>query len=75
MKSLSIRDARQALSHLDQLLSKETEILITKHGKAVARIAGVGKRISIPSHKDLREKMTPMKKGSEKLVREDRDAR
>jgi len=75
IKTLTIPEARQVLSHLEDLLATEGEIIITKRGKAVARIVRVGKKMPVPSHKDLREKMPPMRKGREKLVREDRDAR
>lgn len=75
MKKLTIREARQALSHLDHILETEGEVTITKRGQAVARVVQLGKRMPIPSHRDLREKMLRMKKGSDKLVREDRDAR
>ena len=75
MKKLTIREARQALSHLDHLLATEGEVTITKRGKAIARVIQLSKGMRIPSHRDLREKMSRMKKGSEKLVRKDRDAR
>ena len=75
MKKLTIREARQALSHLDRLLSGEEEVTITRRGEAIARLAPIRKKRSIPSHGDLRESMPRMQKGSEKLIREDRDAR
>lgn len=75
MKNLTIREARQALSRLDRILETEGEVTITKRGKAVARVVQLGKKMPIPSHSNLREKIMRMKKGSEKLVREDRDAR
>jgi antitoxin (DNA-binding transcriptional repressor) of toxin-antitoxin stability system len=75
MKHLTIREARQALSHLDHILETEGEVTITKRGKAVARMIRLGKRMPIPSHRDLRAKMLHIKKGSERLIREDRDAR
>lgn len=75
MKKLTIREARQALSHLDHILETEGEVTITKRGQAVARVVQLGRKMPIPSHKDLREKMLRMKTGSNKLVREDRDAR
>jgi len=34
---------------------------------------GLHKKRLIPSHRDLRERMPLMRKGSEKVVREDRD--
>ena len=75
MKKLTIRETRQALSHLDRLLAAEGEITITRRGEAIARIVALGKKRVIPSHRDLREKMPRMRRGSEKLIREDRDAR
>ena len=75
MKKLTIRETRQSLSHLDRLLETEGELTITRRGKAVARVVSVGRKREIPSHKSLRESMPRMKRGSERLVREDRNAR
>jgi len=75
MRKLTIRETRQALSHLDRLLAAEGEITITRRGEAIARIVALGKKRAIPSHRDLREKMPRMRKESKKLIREDRDAR
>ena len=74
MKKLSIREARQSLSHLDRLLATEGEVMITRRGEAVARLVQVGKKRPVPSHRDLRRRMPLMRKGSEKLIREDRDS-
>ena len=75
MKQLNIREARKELSRLDSLLESEGEIMITKRGQAVARVVQLRRKMPIPSHRALREKSHLLKKGSEKLVREDRDAR
>lgn len=75
MKQITIREARQALSHLDQILDIEGEVTITKRGKAVARLVQLGNNIVVPSHSDLRKKMKRMKDDSAKLIRLDRDAR
>ena len=75
MKKLTIREARQALSHLDHILATEGEVTITKRGKAIARVIQLGRGMPIPSHSHLRKKMPRMKKGSERLVREERDSR
>jgi len=75
MKKLNIRQTRQVLSHLDQLLAAEGEVTITRRGQAIARVLQIGRKRPIPSHRDLREKMPLMRKGSEKLIRADRDAR
>ena len=55
MKQLTIREARQALSRLDQILDIEGEVTITKRGKAVARLVQLGNNIVVPSHSDLRK--------------------
>jgi antitoxin (DNA-binding transcriptional repressor) of toxin-antitoxin stability system len=73
MKKLNIRETRQSLSRIDQLLGAEGEVTITRRGKAVARVISVGKKRPIPSHKDLRMDMPRLRKGSEHLIREDRD--
>lgn len=75
MKQLTIREAREALSHLDRLLAVEGELTITRRGEPIARVLPVRKRRAIPSHRDLRESMPRMRKASEKLIREDRDGR
>ena len=75
MKKLSIREARQALSHLERLLAVEGEVMITRRGEEIARVVQVGGKRPIPSHRELREKMPRLRKGSEKVIREDRDAR
>ena len=75
MKKPSIRETRQSLSHLDRLLTVEGEVMITRRGEEIARVVGVAKKRPIPSHRNLRERMPRLRKGSEKMVREDRDAR
>jgi antitoxin (DNA-binding transcriptional repressor) of toxin-antitoxin stability system len=75
MKKLTIRETRQSLSHLDHLLADEGEVMITRRGEVIARLTQIGKRRPIPSHRDLRRRMSLMRKGSEKVVREDRDRR
>ena len=75
MKKLSIREARQSLSHLDRLLEIEGEVTITRRGDPIAKLVQVGRKRPIPSHRDLREGMQRMHKGSETLLRKDRDGR
>jgi antitoxin (DNA-binding transcriptional repressor) of toxin-antitoxin stability system len=75
MKKLTIREARQSLSHLERLLNAEGEVTITRRGEAFARVMPLNRTLAIPSHRDLREKMPRLRKGSEVLVRQDRDER
>ena len=75
MKKLTIREARKSLTNLDRLLAVEGELTITRRGEAIARMVQIGSKRLIPSHRDLRQKMARMRRGSEKLVREDRELR
>ncbi len=75
MKTLSIREMRTALTGLDELLAKEGEILITRRGRAVARLLPVPPTTNAPSHAELRAAMPRLDVGSETYVREDRDSR
>jgi len=75
MKKMTIREARQSLSHLDQILAAEGEVTITKRGREIARVVPFGKVLPMPSHRELRGKMSPLMVGSEVLLRDDRNAR
>jgi antitoxin (DNA-binding transcriptional repressor) of toxin-antitoxin stability system len=75
MKKLTIREIRQSLSHLDKLLAIEEEVMITRRGDPIAKVVQVGRKRPIPSHRDLREGMQRMHKGSETALRKHRDER
>jgi antitoxin (DNA-binding transcriptional repressor) of toxin-antitoxin stability system len=75
MKRLTIREIRKALSHLDRLLAVEDEVMITRRGDPIAKIVQVGRKRPIPSHRDLRDGMKPMHKGSETVLRKGREGR
>ncbi len=73
MKKLTIREVRQSLSHLDRLLAVEEEVMITRRGDPIAKVVQVGRKRPIPSHRDLRDGMKRMNKGSESLFHKDRE--
>ena len=78
MKNLNIREIRQELAHLDELLAREGEVILTRHGKPIARVLPITQEsgtLHLPSLKWLRDKMPQTGVGSEVLIREDRDAR
>jgi len=75
MKQLNIREPRQSLSQLEKLLAEEGELTITRRGEPIARVVPVASLRHIPSHRELRQKMPRMKKGSEALIRAERDLR
>jgi antitoxin (DNA-binding transcriptional repressor) of toxin-antitoxin stability system len=75
MKQINIREARESLSRLERLLEVEGEVMITRRGQAIARVTRIGTKRPIPSHRDLRETMSRLRRRSEAILREDRDAR
>jgi prevent-host-death family protein len=66
---------RTALPRLEQRLEEEGEIVITRHGRPVARVLPTAPGSGIPSRAKLRSKMRGLEVGSEVLIREDRHAR
>ncbi len=74
-RSLSIREARQALGRLEEILDKRGEVTITRRGEAIAKVVPIKMRQPAPDHRELRTQMRRMKRGSEALLREERDAR
>ena len=75
MKQINIREARESLSRLERLLEVEGEVMITRRGQAIARVTRIGTKRPIPSHRDLRETMSRLRRRSEMILREDRNAR
>lgn len=74
MKSLTIREMRSSLSHLDRVLAEEGELIVTRRGRALARIIPLQGARRLPSHADLRASMRRLAP-SAPLVRKDRDSR
>ena len=75
MKKLTIREARQSLTHLDRLLETEAEVVITRRGRVIARVHPAEPNRAMPSHGDLRARMPRARISSTDLLREERDAR
>jgi prevent-host-death family protein len=75
MKNLSIREVRRELAQLDDLVAREGEVVVTRRGKAIARLLPMRSKRGMPSHADLRASMPRLKKGSEKHLRAERDER
>lgn len=75
MKQLSIREIRLELTHLDELLAREGEVLVTRHGKPIARLIPCRAESGMPSHADLRASMPLLAVGSEVVLRSERDER
>jgi prevent-host-death family protein len=75
VRSINVRELQAALPRLEQLLTEEGEVVITRNGKPVARVLPTAAEGRIPSRAELRRKMRRVEVGSEVLIREDRDAR
>jgi prevent-host-death family protein len=75
MKSLSVRQVRKELAQIDELVSREGEVVVTRRGKPIARLLPLRSKRRMPSHADLRASMPRLKNGSEKLIRSERDER
>jgi antitoxin (DNA-binding transcriptional repressor) of toxin-antitoxin stability system len=74
MRTFSIREMREALGRLDQLVDQEGELIVTRRGRAIARVLPFGPQRSMPSHAEHRDRL-PRLSPSAGLIREDRDAR
>ncbi|MCG8459597.1 MAG: type II toxin-antitoxin system Phd/YefM family antitoxin [Holophagales bacterium] len=74
MKTLSIREMRASLGRLGDLVNREGELVITRNGKAIARVVPLAGRRPIPSRQELRSSM-PELPSSADWIREDRDGR
>lgn len=72
---ISIREMRNQLGQLDDLLAKEHELIITRHNKPVARVLLMKGDSPKPDHKVLRDRLPYQETGSEVLQRLDREAR
>lgn len=75
MKNLSIREVRKALAQLDDLVSREGEVVITRRGQPIARLLPLRNAQRMPSHADLRASMPRLNQGSEDNIRTERDER
>ena len=80
MKTLTIREAREGLSHPDQMFADTDEVLVVCRGEPVARILPVtptleARKKAFRSLAAFRATMPYQDIPSEVLIREDRDSR
>jgi len=75
MHELSVREIRSAIGKLDKLVGERGELIVTRHGKPIARILPICHATSRPSHADLRKRMALLKNSSASLISEERDER
>ena len=75
MDTISLAEAKARLSDILRRVEKGEEVIITRRGHAVARIARVGKAPkAFRSRADHRAKLPKAKRPSAKLIRQLRDA-
>ncbi len=75
MGELSIREAREQLPRIEELLAREHELTITRRGEPIARLLPIRAPRAVPSHRGLRAAGPASPTPSEQLIREDRDGR
>lgn len=75
MKSLSVSEVRRELARIDKLVSRESEVIVTRHGRPIARLLPLRSGWPMPSHTDLRASMPRLEKGSEGHISAERDER
>lgn len=78
MKTINVRELRQATPTLKQTLAEEGEVLLVSNGEPIARLLPVETRAlrsKLPSMKAFRATLPTMKVASQVLIREDRDRR
>lgn len=73
MRSLSVRELRDALSSISQMVESEGEVVLTRHGRPLVKLVPLHPPRNAPSHADLRAGMPRMTVSSEELVRDDRE--
>lgn len=73
MRSMSIRELRDSLSSLQAIVEREGEIVVTRHGRGLARLVPLHPRRGVPGHAELRALMPLMAVSSEELLRADRE--
>lgn len=73
MKTLSIYELYLNAGRLDQLVVEEGELMVTRHGRPVARVLPMPGHRKFSDHADLRLQMERLKTPSVKLIRAERD--
>ncbi len=61
------------MANLEEVLAREGEMVITKHGKPIARLVPVAPRRAVPTNQDLRDSLPRLRKTAAEYLREDRD--
>jgi prevent-host-death family protein len=73
MRTMSIRELRVSLSAISEIVEKEGDVVLTRHGRPLVRLVPLNPVRGAPSHADLRASMPRMPVPSEQLIRADRE--
>jgi prevent-host-death family protein len=73
MTKMTVRQVRSALPRIEDVVDREGEIVITRRGRAVARVLPIPGLRRAKSHAALRAR-TPILPPSAPVIREDREA-
>ncbi len=72
MKTMTIREAREGLSHPEQMFAGNEEVLVVCRGEPVARILPVTPKLKVRSLAAFRARQPMQTVTSEEVVGEDR---
>lgn len=75
MKTLTIREAREGLSHPEQMFADNDEVIVTRRGEPVARILPVAPKPGLRSLKEFLAGQPVQTVPSEAVLAEDREDR
>ena len=75
MKTLTVREAREGLSHPDQMFADSDEVLVVKHGEPVARILPVEPKRRVRSLRTFLESQPMQTVPSEDILAAEREER
>lgn len=75
MKTLTIREAREGLSHSEEMFADDDEVLVVRRGEPMARILPAIPKRKVRSLAEFRAGQTVQQVPSEVIVGEDREER
>lgn len=75
MRTVTIREAREGLSHPEQLFAGNDEVIVTRRGEPVARILPIAPKPSLGSLRNFLASQPVQTIPSEALLVEDREDR
>jgi len=75
MRTVTIREAREGLSHPEQLFANDDEVIVTRHGEPVARILPITPKPSLGSLRNFLASQPMQSVPSEALLAADREDR